>query len=39
MPATAERTLEANSTFQQAVETTIRENGELGMQVAVYLGW
>ncbi len=37
MSATAERVPEANSIFQQAVETTIQENGELGMQVAVYL--
>ena len=37
MPATAERKPEANSIFQQAVDTTLRENGELGMQVAVYL--
>ena len=37
MPATAERKPEANSIFQQAVATTLQENGELGMQVAVYL--
>ncbi len=37
MAATAEQKPEANNIFQQAVATTLRENGELGMQVAVYL--
>ena len=37
MAATAENKPQANSIFQQAIETTIRENGELGIQVTVYL--
>ena len=37
MAATALNKPEANSTFQQAIETTIRENDELGILGAVYL--
>ena len=37
MAATAVQKPEAQSVFQHAVDTTIQENGEIGMQVAVYL--
>lgn len=36
MAATAVSRPEATRVFQQAIDTTIRENGEVGMQVAVY---
>ena len=36
MAATAESRPDAASVFQQAIEKTIRENDEVGMQVAVY---
>ena len=36
MAATTVSRAKATRVFQQAVDTTIRENGEVGMQVAVY---
>jgi CubicO group peptidase (beta-lactamase class C family) len=36
MAATTVNTAEAARVFQQAIDTTIRKNGEVGMQVAVY---
>src|SRR5262245_39847560 len=36
MAATTVNTTEAARVFEQAIDTTIRENGEVGMQVAVY---
>ena len=36
MAAVAPRRPEANSLFQKAIDTAIREQGEVGLQVAVY---
>ena len=36
MAAVAPRRPETNRLFQQAIETAIREHGEVGLQVAVY---
>jgi hypothetical protein len=36
MAATTVSRTEAARVFQQAIDTTIREHGEVGMQVAVY---